>query len=461
MVPSDHQYNNLVVDQKLLVKQSFASPLVQANELVVSGSASFQALTINGQPINQLISQIISSDVKIPSFDTTNIVSTNITTTNLDSTNATIVNLSVTDLTGANIIAVNLMASDVKTTTLSSTSLSSGSALLTDLVNQLVLGVGNTLTLNAPAPAASHIYSLPDVLADASFVMTEGAQTINGIKTFTSAPVFPALSLPFITLTNVTNQVVLGTGNTITLNAPAPAASRVYSLPDVLANADVVLTAGTQTIGGAKTFSSTITDTALTNQLILGAATNITLTAPAPAASRVYTIPDVLSAASFVMTAGTQTIAGAKTFSTSITLPTSGGTATALTYYEQFTSTVTFQGPFNGGNQTVDIQITRIGNMVTVNLNGVVATGNGVSSGIASVSAPFPARFQPATLKAFVSAVQDNGQTISGLIFVTGGSFSISRGIVTGADVRLLPGLFTGTVAQTIGFSDRSMSWLV
>ncbi len=395
MVPSDHQYTNLVVDQNLLVKQSFVSPLVQTTELLVSGSASLQQLTLNGQSINQLISQIISSDIKVPSFDTTNIVSTNITTTNLSAANATltdttIVNLSVTDLTGANIIAVNLMVSDVKTTTLSATTLSSGSALLTDLVNQLVLGVGNTLTLNAPAPAASHIYSLPDVLADASFVMTEGAQTINGIKTFSDTVVFisgfslasltltavsnqltlgagntitlnaptPAasriytapdvlananfilsegaqtingvktfndtvvfisgFSLASLTLTAVSNQLTLGTGNTITLNAPTPAASRTYTAPDVLANANFILSEGTQTINGLKTFSAAISDTALTNQLILGSATTITINAPAPAASRVYTTPDVLGNADFVLTAGTQTISGAKTFSLAI-----------------------------------------------------------------------------------------------------------------------------------------------
>jgi hypothetical protein len=60
------------------------------------------------------------------------------------------------------------------------------------------------------------------------------------------------------TLTNTatSNQIVLGTTNTTTISATAPAASRVYTIPDVLANASFVLTAGAQTIGGAKTFSS-------------------------------------------------------------------------------------------------------------------------------------------------------------------------------------------------------------
>lgn len=53
-----------------------------------------------------------------------------------------------------------------------------------------------------------------------------------------------------------------------------------------------------------------------TNQLVLGSTANtVTITSPAPAAARVYTIPDAGGAASFVMTAGNQTIAGVQTFS--------------------------------------------------------------------------------------------------------------------------------------------------
>lgn len=50
--------------------------------------------------------------------------------------------------------------------------------------NQLVLGTTNTVTLSASAPSASRIYTLPDVAADAYFVMTAGNQTIAGTKTF-------------------------------------------------------------------------------------------------------------------------------------------------------------------------------------------------------------------------------------------------------------------------------------
>jgi hypothetical protein len=52
-----------------------------------------------------------------------------------------------------------------------------------------VLGVTRTATISAVQPATtSRTYTIPDVSADASFVLTQGAQTIAGTKTFSSAP---------------------------------------------------------------------------------------------------------------------------------------------------------------------------------------------------------------------------------------------------------------------------------
>ena len=45
------------------------------------------------------------------------------------------------------------------------------------------MGTTNTTTLTATAPAASRTYTIPDAGANASFVMTEGSQIINGTKT--------------------------------------------------------------------------------------------------------------------------------------------------------------------------------------------------------------------------------------------------------------------------------------
>jgi len=198
----------------------------------------------------------------------------------------------------------------------------SSAVTINPVTNQIVLGVTNTTTLNATAPAASRTYTIPDTGANSQFVMTDGNQTINGTKTFTTAPVFPAGGATFtqVTLTNTTNQVILGTTNTVTLTSPAPAASRTYTIPDTAANSSFVMTDLAQTINGVKTHTSQIPITATTNQLVLGTTNTVTLTSPAPAASRTYTIPDTLANSSFVMTDLAQTVNGAKTFSSAVTI---------------------------------------------------------------------------------------------------------------------------------------------
>lgn len=76
----------------------------------------------------------------------------------------------------------------------SSAAVTFGSLTLSNAINQLTFGSGNTILINAPAPSASRTYTLPDVGANASFVMTEGTQTINGAKTFTTVPVLGSLT---------------------------------------------------------------------------------------------------------------------------------------------------------------------------------------------------------------------------------------------------------------------------
>lgn len=56
--------------------------------------------------------------------------------------------------------------------------------------NQLILGVINTTTITAPAPSASRVVTIPDGGTNSSFVLTEGAQTINGSKTFVGSQTF-------------------------------------------------------------------------------------------------------------------------------------------------------------------------------------------------------------------------------------------------------------------------------
>lgn len=82
-----------------------------------------------------------------------------------------------------------------------------------------------------------------------------------------------------------------------------------------------LLNAGTNFWDNVKS-TAAISVKATTSQFVLGdpASTTITLTAPAPVSSAVYTIPDVGTTGSFVMTTGTQTISGSKTFSSAVAM---------------------------------------------------------------------------------------------------------------------------------------------
>jgi len=189
--------------------------------------------------------------------------------------------------------------------------------------NQMIFGTGNTTTVSVAAPAADRVYTLADAGADADFVMSEGAQTINGAKTFSDL-IASDLVAETLSATDVANQIVLGTGNTTTMNSAVPAADRVYTLADAGADADFVMSEGAQTINGAKTFSSliasdlvaeTLSATDVANQIVLGTGNTATVSAAAPAASRVYTLADAGADANFVMSEGAQTVNGAKTFS--------------------------------------------------------------------------------------------------------------------------------------------------
>jgi hypothetical protein len=254
-------------------------------------------------------------------------------------------------------------------------------------------------------------YTVPDAGANASFVMTEGTQTINGAKTFgsiitgsitgnagTSTTLANTRSLwgqNFNGASDVSGNITgagtiqFGTqSNKATLTYTTNTA-RTYTVPDAGANASFVMTEGTQPINGAKTFGSIITgsitgnagtSTTLANTRslwgqnfngasdvsgnITGAGTiqfgtqsnKATLTYTTNTA-RTYTVPDAGANASFVMTEGTQPINGAKTFGSIITGSITGNAGTVT------------NGVYTTGNQTIggvktfssDVQIFSLG----------------------------------------------------------------------------------------------------
>jgi hypothetical protein len=166
--------------------------------------------------------------------------------------------------------------------------------------NQISFGTTRTVTITAPTPASSsRVWTIPDITADGTFASLNGTQTFSGAKTFSTA----------VVINPTTNQLVLGVTNTTTISATAPASSAVYTIPDVGTTASFIMTTGSQTITGAKTFASS---TLLLQEV--SSTDVVTIAVAALAASRIYTLPDAGGAASFVMSSGTSTISGVKTF---------------------------------------------------------------------------------------------------------------------------------------------------
>lgn len=135
---------------------------------------------------------------------------------------------------------------------------------------------------------------------------------VNGTLTFAGAKTFSSA----VIISALTNQLQLGTqvaGNAITITAPAPAANRTYTIPDAGTAAEFLLTQGGQTIVGGKTFQSS------TLKLQEAGSTDVvTVAVAALTTGRIYTVPEAGADASFVMTEGAQTIAGTKTMAAPI-----------------------------------------------------------------------------------------------------------------------------------------------
>jgi hypothetical protein len=141
------------------------------------------------------------------------------------------------------------------------------------------LGTGSNIVNVASMVTGSKNYTISDVADGAEFVMTEGNQTLNGNKTFNNVP-------------NYSAGLSGRDGNGISF----------YGLADEK------------------------------YVRICAAAEN-------PAENLTYFIPDVLANANFVMTEGDQTLKGNKTFGNGIYLSTVGGTATLMNYFEEYSGT--------------------------------------------------------------------------------------------------------------------------
>ena len=312
-----------------------------------------------------------------------------------------------------------------------------------------LLNLRNTLTANRLLTTDGSNYLASASIGVSDLVLTSGNQTIGGNKTFSGTLNISALtastylgldaSKNIVSLANPTanllssNNTWTGT-NTFsnTVNLSGLTASRFLTLDAsrniISATVAPVLVSGNQSIAGVKTFTTnpiinpgagvggelfirgnnetgfSLFSTNNTNGLQIWStvlSTTLLNLRNALTANRLVTTDgsNYLSSASvgvsdLVLTSGNQTVAGEKTFSTGIRLPTVGGTASLLDFYEVWNSTVTFSGPFTS-NPTMNLFVVRVGRLVTISLEGCLGTSPAFGTGntASSTTNIIPARF--------------------------------------------------------------------
>jgi len=139
-----------------------------------------------------------------------------------------------------------------------------------------------------------------------------------------------------------------------------------------------------------------------------------------------------------------------------ILLPTVGGTASPLTFYQELAGTVEIKSASFGANQTVAMHIARIGKVVTMTLEGFVTAGSGFGATFFAFEA-IPTQFRPVLTYEIPIEVVDNGVPCVGFFNLsTAGSITMYRGVVA---VNVLgQNTFSGT--GDTGFTTLTASWI-
>jgi len=132
---------------------------------------------------------------------------------------------------------------------------------------------------------------------------------------------------------------------------------------------------------------------------------------------------------------------------TGLYLPTSGGTASELNYYEELSTPVTWIGAIPDTAGTIFLR--RIGKIVIADLSKISAVANAASS-IGAAAGTIPARFAPQATQDTIGRVIDNGVGASGQF-----SFISDGGILIYASANTTA--FAG--AGVTGFGAITFSW--
>lgn len=261
----------------------------------------------------------------------------------------------------------------------------------------------NSVTVRVSGPTSNGFtVTVPNVTANASFVLTENSQVINGGKTFTG-------------------QVV--SNNSFLVAGTIP---RIY-----FAN-------------GGQSITTTIQ-------------------APIPSASRVYSIQDAGASANFILSEGAQTINGVKTFGSGIMLPSIGGTPSSFSHYEEYSwssptdTTMGANSLWTTSPQNATATVIRIGKMVHMIFDRFMpATNTNNAAPLIRFTTNLPSQFAPASTRyGWTYTLSNNGSPMNGLVFIS------NSGQVRNVYRNIDATTNWPTATPACGFEGFTVSWSV
>lgn len=143
-----------------------------------------------------------------------------------------------------------------------------------------------------------------------------------------------------------------------------------------------------------------------------------------------------------------------------IVMPTSGGTASVLNYYEEYVASYIFSGPWGATTYTRNVKAIRIGKNVTLSIDGIFRTGS--VAAVITTSTGLPSRFIPPT--STDSLEIDLPVTCVNNGIIVNGNLKISNsGILTISCINGAFPLSYGNFGNTgsVGFNNISTSYSV
>lgn len=334
----------------------------------------------------------------------------------------------------------------------------------------------NSSTLSFPiSPSANISYFFPNTGINCNIIVSESNQTINGTKTFSSTLNTNGISntgdinnsnnvlssgilCRTITSLNLNNDLDISANGTGRINfnnnvyLPLMASSRclVTNSSKQLSTleysyntnfASTLLQRSSTGYSESLGFYSHLPSQPFSCKSLVGGFdyTLVFQDFPSSSCNYNYPFPNVTNC-NMLLSEGTQTINGTNSFTSTINanngilLPTTGGSASNLNFYEEYSFSTTFTVSSGANSVSYTIRITRCGNVCniycpTISMNAGITANNNIISNTAFVS-----RLRPAAQRVLGRVrISDNGVVTDGLFSVTaGGGLAIYKNISLG-----------------------------